>query len=95
MHSCTRELAARLWEPHSLRPFGAIVASPFVRCVQTACIVADALDVRVLVEPGLAEVDAAAKVCLGAEELARCVHCITASLHVHMFLGLRSRLLNV
>mmetsp|Transcript_4829 Transcript_4829/g.13323 ORF Transcript_4829/g.13323 Transcript_4829/m.13323 type:complete len:218 (-) Transcript_4829:171-824(-) len=50
------ELAARLKEIHTETPVSHIVSSPFVRCIETARPVAEALGLQIKVEPGICEV---------------------------------------
>merc|ERR1719195_217669 len=52
----SQELAARMLEIHQDTPVAHIVSSPFVRCVQTAKPVAEALGLPIKIEPGICEV---------------------------------------
>ncbi|CAE7687805.1 unnamed protein product, partial [Symbiodinium pilosum] len=50
------ELAAKLQSIHAATPISHIVSSPFVRCIQTAAPVAEALGLPIKVEPGICEI---------------------------------------
>merc|ERR1719326_1601840 len=50
------ELAAKMKEIHRDTPICHIVSSPFVRCVQTAKPVAEALGLQIKIEPGICEI---------------------------------------
>ncbi|CAK0808635.1 unnamed protein product [Prorocentrum cordatum] len=50
------ELAARMAEHNEEIPIAHVVSSPFIRCVQTASIVAQTLSLSVKVEPGICEI---------------------------------------
>merc|ERR1719195_30835 len=52
----SQELAARMLEIHQDTPVAHIVSSPFVRCVQTAQPVAEALGLPIKIEPGICEI---------------------------------------
>eukprot|EP00928_Gymnodinium_smaydae_P067489 TRINITY_DN5046_c0_g1_i4.p1 TRINITY_DN5046_c0_g1~~TRINITY_DN5046_c0_g1_i4.p1 ORF type:complete len:878 (+),score=194.02 TRINITY_DN5046_c0_g1_i4:144-2636(+) len=77
-----KELATRLASFHKDQPVAHIVSSPFVRCVQTAMPVAEALGLPIKIEPGICEIlsspDCRAQF-LDTAELARNFPCIDES----------------